>query len=318
MSNLPDDNTTNPLEHFREYAVTHGADDVVIIPVSDVILDPRVRFKCMIPRCHTSGMCSHCPPYGHSNAEMKEILSQYRSGIFFRVTGKGDIIANPLIAQSILNNVLDDEGVSINIGPYYFLVFSIVKLLEREARTFGYRTAGFAAGDCRDILCSLQFMCQRTLLNRSCRVPELSCPSMESCGMNVYTMAARSGWDIYPIKGNEETKDVPKGSLMGLVLVGESQSAGSIARTVTTGEKKLQSKKIKKSLLRRLHQWIRKEKNRLIAMKQYNISIKQLPLTIRERRMWMKVLRNFRALSGSWTGSLRLMLKVFEGRPREQ
>lgn len=222
-SKLRQEDHTDPtpnLEELRRYAIERSADDAVIIPAGNVIIDPRVRFKCMIPRCHMSGMCSHCPPYGCSTAEMRDILQRYRFGIFFRVGVKSEVIANPCISRSIIEGVLDDKGATLNIGPYYFLVFSIVKLLERKARAMGYKSPmGFAAGDCRDILCSIQFACQKTLTNRSCRVPELSAPSMESCGMSVYTMAARAGWDIYPIGGTAQPEDVPQGSLLGLVLI---------------------------------------------------------------------------------------------------
>jgi len=49
------------LERLRLFSLKSGADDAVIIPSSDVIVDPRVRFKCMIPKCYMSGNCSHCP-----------------------------------------------------------------------------------------------------------------------------------------------------------------------------------------------------------------------------------------------------------------
>jgi hypothetical protein len=58
----------------KKAALDRGADNAVIIPASDVIVDPRVRFKCMIPKCHISGICIHCPPHGYSTDEVKDIV----------------------------------------------------------------------------------------------------------------------------------------------------------------------------------------------------------------------------------------------------
>jgi predicted metal-binding protein len=40
------------LEPLRRTALDRGANDAVIISSSDVIVDPRARFKCMIPKCY--------------------------------------------------------------------------------------------------------------------------------------------------------------------------------------------------------------------------------------------------------------------------
>jgi hypothetical protein len=42
---------------------------------------------------------------------------------------------------------------------------------------------------------------------------------MEGMGMNVYTMAAKAGWDIYPIGQRTKPEDVPCGHRFGLVLI---------------------------------------------------------------------------------------------------
>ena len=42
---------------------------------------------------------------------------------------------------------------------------------------------------------------------------------MEAVGIDVYKMVAQSGWDIYPIGSNAEAKDIPKGTLAGLIII---------------------------------------------------------------------------------------------------
>jgi hypothetical protein len=42
---------------------------------------------------------------------------------------------------------------------------------------------------------------------------------MESWGMDVYLMATRAGWDIYPVGVNTQAEDVPYEAALGLVLI---------------------------------------------------------------------------------------------------
>jgi len=208
------------LEKLRKSALEAGADKAVIIPASDVIIDPRVRLKCMIPKCYMSGSCGHCPPHGLSIREVKDIVSQFERGIFFRVEVRSDIIAAESIYKAVESGVLDRAGNAFNLAGYYFLVFSIVKVLQKRAGAMGYgRTHGFAAGNCRDAFCHLQPHCQGLMTKNGCRHPEMSSFSMESCGMDVFLMAAKAGWDHYPIGGSCVPEKVPQGNLMGLVLV---------------------------------------------------------------------------------------------------
>jgi len=212
------------VEFLRKTALVRGAEDAVIISASDVIVDPRVRFKCMIPKCYMSGGCAHCPPHGLSVADVREIVAEHELGIFFRVRVDSRVIAARDIHEAIEQGIADPGGNLMNLGGHYILVFTIVKILEKHARQAGYAAYGFGAGNCRDPLCFLQPACQGLMSQKGCRNPDLSAYSMESCGMDAYTMAARVGWDHYPIGGSCEPDTVPRGSLMGIVLLsGRSQ-----------------------------------------------------------------------------------------------
>ncbi len=126
------------IEHLRRFALTRGADDAVIISTEDVIVDPRVRFKCMIPKCYMSGNCAHCPPHGYSVQEVREIVSHYEWAIFFRKKVDSAIIAAKNIHKAIDSGIMDDKGNAINLGGHYILVFTIVKLLQKKAAEAGF------------------------------------------------------------------------------------------------------------------------------------------------------------------------------------
>ncbi len=219
----PENRLENNVQHLKRLAVKRGADDAVVISAADVIVDPRVRFKCMIPRCYMSGSCGHCPPHGYSTQQTRDIVSGYGRAVFFRVGVKSTIIAADNVHEAIESGVMDAGGHALNLGGYYILVFSIVKILQKTAEAEGYRTHGFAAGNCRDPFCHLRPVCQSLMTDRGCRHPNLSSFSMESTGMDVYRMAARVGWQQYPIGGSCQPDSVPRGSLMGLVLVGQKK-----------------------------------------------------------------------------------------------
>ena len=208
------------LEELRELALARGADQAVVIPTSEVIVDPRVRLKCMIPKCYMSGACAHCPPHGSSFSETSDTVSRYEWAVFFRVLVDSSVIANEKAASIILSGVGDDEGTMSTLGASYMLLASIVKIVQKRAEEMEYSpTFGFAAGDCRDLFCHYQPTCQSLQTRRDCRHPSLSSPSMESSGLDAFTMAARVGWDAYPIGGTCQPDSVPHGALMGLVLV---------------------------------------------------------------------------------------------------
>ncbi len=210
-------------EDLRQLALDLGANDSVIIPASEVLVDPRVRLKCIIPKCYISGNCDHCPPHGYSTSEVREMVSGYEWGVFYRVVVKSSIIAAKDITDSISSGVMDNAGNAFNLGAYYILASTITKLLQKRAMEMGFTsTRGFAAGDCRDIFCHLQPICQELMTKRGCRNSDFSSPSMESSGMDVFTMAARVGWDVYPIGGTCDPDSVPHGCLMGLVLATET------------------------------------------------------------------------------------------------
>lgn len=208
------------LEELQELALARGADQAVVIPTSEVIVDPRVRLKCMIPKCYMSGACAHCPPHGSSFQETKDTVSRYEWAVFFRVLVDSSVIASEEAASIILSGVSDDAGTMSTLGASYILLASIVKIVQKRAEEIGYSpTFGFAAGDCRDLFCHYQPTCQSLQTRRGCRHSSLSSPSMESCGLDAFTMAARVGWDAYPIGGTCRPESVPHGALMGLVLV---------------------------------------------------------------------------------------------------
>lgn len=301
-------------EIAKRLGLDFGADDCVIISSNDVILDPRVRFKCMAPKCYMSGVCSHCPPHGYSLSQIKQLVSAHEWAIFFRVKIPPDIVAAKSLATTINSGVMDSAGNLFNLGAHYLLTFSIIKRLQKQLNEMGYAShGGFAAGNCKDALCHFHPLCQDLTTSLGCRHPELSSPSMESCGMDAFIMAANTGWDVYPIGGACQPQSIPHGSLMGLVLLTNKNTP----EPEFTLNKKKQSKQKKQNLpsLIKIRNKLKSASRSIAAIKQGNASLAQLQPMMKNRRVWTHFYKNLHAITGSWTGVLRKNIEMFTGRP---
>ncbi len=209
------------MEILRNLAVTHGASGASIIDAGDIPVDPRVRFKCMIPKCYMSGRCGRCPPYGYSTEKTIRILNNYEQAIFFHVRVESAIIAAKSLSNSITSGQADEAGNLFSLGGHCMLVYSLVRMIRKKAMKIGFcRTEGFSASNCKDILCFKKKTCRELNGSGECRNPEMSVPSMESAGIDAFRLAAKIGWEIFPIGAQCEPESVKRGMLMGLVLVG--------------------------------------------------------------------------------------------------
>jgi len=195
------------LERYRKRAIELGATDAKVISSDFVIIDERVRAKCIYPKCDSYGTNAHCPPYSMAIDDVRKLVAKYKAGIFIDFRVSSDLVAGPRVAE-----------LGLNI-PSGLKMHEIVAKLEAEAFYDGYHLAlGFALGACKLFYCSNE-ECSALIQGQGCRHPLRARASMEGMGMNVYTMAAKIGWDIYPIGRRTKPEDVPCGHRFGLVLI---------------------------------------------------------------------------------------------------
>jgi len=194
------------LEKYREKMLELGADRAVVLKTTEVPVEETVTLKCQIPRCFGYGTSAHCPPHTLKPAELREHLQKYQWAIFFTLEVPPEVI--------VRNKSTIKERVEA-----YQKVFKIVSAIESQAFYDGYYLAfGFAAGSCRHTFCGREENCL-ALEGKRCRHSLVARPSMEAVGINVYQMAARQGWDIYPIGSGASADSVPKGTLAGIVII---------------------------------------------------------------------------------------------------
>jgi len=194
-------------EKYRAKALELGAADAKVIAVSHVVVDERVRLKCLVPRCYLYGESANCPPYTPRPSEMRKILRKYKWAVLFRteVSPKTDFV--------------DDEQWHVGHMAHQRKIHDIASAIEALAFNDGhYLAAGFAAGGCKTALCAGQ-ICQFIDSGR-CRFPLKARPSMEGVGIDVFDLVAKVGWDVYPIAIREVDPDsIGSAISVGIVFV---------------------------------------------------------------------------------------------------
>ncbi len=193
------------LKKYNHEAICLGATDSKIIMADIIPVDDRVTLKCKIPVCFGYGTSINCPPYTLTPSKLRGLMSKYKNAIFFKLE------VNPKVI------VRNRETIQERVGVYK-KIFEIVNSIESMAFYDGYYLAiGFAAGSCKSTYC-YNVECS-ALKSERCRHELKVRPSIEAVGIDVYKLATRVGWDVYPIGSDCDPQDIPKGSLMGLILI---------------------------------------------------------------------------------------------------
>ena len=207
VERVPSEQLEKDLEKYRRQALELGVTDAKIIPSESVIIDERVRAKCMFPRCSRYGTNAHCPPHAMDVEQTKKLIKKYRFGIFTRLEVPPEFMAGAEAKEK---------------KPYLPAnkkTYEIISRIEAEAFYDGYYLAvAFGPGSCKGIFCE-DVECQALSAGMPCRVPLKARASMEGMGMDVYAMATKAGWDIYPIGAATSPCEVPFGAAYGLVLI---------------------------------------------------------------------------------------------------
>jgi predicted metal-binding protein len=195
------------LERYRELAIGElGATDAKVITTDMVLIDERVRMKCSYPKCMFYGTNAHCPPHAPDLDEVRTVVSKYRYAIFTRADVPSDEFAGPAVARN-----------SAKRG--FMRTHELVTKIESAAFYDGYHLAmGFACGACKSVFCPTE-SCSALVSGSGCRHPSRARGAMECAGMDVFAMAARAGWDVYPIGGSARASEIPCAASYGLVLI---------------------------------------------------------------------------------------------------
>jgi predicted metal-binding protein len=149
--------STESFEALRLSAIENGAEGAKVIPVKDVVVAEWPRWKCRFG-CPNYGKSLMCPPNSPTPEETKRLLSEYE----YAILAKHD--------SSKHDHTL---------------------LIELEHRAFLSnlpKSLVLVSGRCR--------LCTECNINGSCVHPEQARPSMEACGIDVFSTARNAGYEM--------------------------------------------------------------------------------------------------------------------------
>ena len=151
-------------EKYIKKALKLGAADAKIVKTDSIVTSAWVRWKCRFG-CdgYNSGLC--CPPNTPNYKETRELLDSYE---------------NALLLHFKTDSLRSKDATDV------------AATLERDIFLDGYHKA-FALG------CGPCMLCAECSMN-VCRHPSEARPSMESCGIDVFTTARNNGFFIEVLK----------------------------------------------------------------------------------------------------------------------
>lgn len=200
QANLPQD-----LERYCQYALELGAAEARVVDASKIPVLEAVAFKCRVPQCYGYNTCGQCPPHAPKAAEIRELLKVYSHAVLF--------------VRRVSSKLLKRERNDKERKAAFRSILEIVSKLESQAFYDGhYLAVGFSAGSCFSSICDPKLGCT-VLQGEKCRFPMMARPSMEAVGIDVYSLIASSGWEIYPYGSDANPADIPVANLAGLVLI---------------------------------------------------------------------------------------------------
>jgi predicted metal-binding protein len=167
---------------FIEKAVELGAKDARVIKTDSIVTAAWVRWKCRYG-CGGYGSSLCCPPNSPTYLETRDLVDCYENALLVHFTE--DI-------ESAAEGPKDPTGV--------------IAFLERDFFLEGYYKAfALGAGPCK--LCAECTM-------KKCRHAESARPSMESCGIDVFSTVRNNGYSIEVLKDESDQMN-----RFGIVLI---------------------------------------------------------------------------------------------------
>lgn len=171
---------------FIDRAKKLGADDAKIIKTDSIVTAAWVRWKCHYG-CDMYGSSLCCPPNSPNYLETGEVIKCYENALLIHYK----------------------KGFQSKTHPT-----EIAVTLEKELFFAGYYKA-FALGEGPCLLCE---QCAKG----QCVYPGDARPSMESCGIDVFTTVRNNGFSIQVLKKDYEeilAEKSPKVNRFGMVLI---------------------------------------------------------------------------------------------------
>jgi predicted metal-binding protein len=185
-------NSVVTLSELCNTATELGATSCSIVDGDAIVVDERVRLKCMVPICKNYDFCVVCPPNVMSINEFRTVLSKFSKALLVQISYDVPpwMLERIHAADDLVNLFKDVEYVKGYEQTYKIAKSNLDKIIDRlEAAAFkrGLTYAsGFTAGKCT--------LCDECVgAGNRCRNPYKARPSMEAMGIDVSRTAKNAG-----------------------------------------------------------------------------------------------------------------------------
>jgi predicted metal-binding protein len=173
--------TEGKLTPYLIMAKERGVDHVQAIEPASIITAPWVRFKCQFG-CFGYGRSLCCPPHTPAPEQMRQTLDSYSLALLLhRHWQKGYNVVYEF------NEMVVDLEISLFLDGYY------------KAWSMG-------SGPCA--------RCKRCDTTGTCLHADRARPSLEACGIDVFSTARAHDLPIHVVRNHKEERDI-----FGVVLV---------------------------------------------------------------------------------------------------
>lgn len=204
-------------KHLCLMALEMGCPEAKVIPADNVVVEDRVRLKCMVG-CPYYNQGLKCPPYTQGIDEFRKMLKDYSFAMVIKL--KPQEISDEVMAKYKLGN---DEKEYVRLrdqyddvdktssrvwadfsGPYKNSLMDLLEL-ERAAFNLGYTFATvFFAGRC--------MLCEKcNVENGICKNPMIARFSAEAMGINLLKTAENAGMEL---KFSQDSSPTPMAILL--------------------------------------------------------------------------------------------------------
>lgn len=150
------------MQKLIQAALQAGADQAVIIPVEQVVLNAEFRKSCQHNGCGVYGRCWMCPPYVGDIEQLMDKVRSYRYGLMYQ-------------SISPLEDSFDIEGMSSAAQHHVHISHRL-----ENSGVLPQPHLHLSCGGCR--------VCTRCAAadGQPCRHPEQAMSSLEAYGIDVY------------------------------------------------------------------------------------------------------------------------------------
>lgn len=172
------------IEQYCKRALEKGLEGAKVIDPRSVVTAEWVRVKCQFG-CPGFGMSLCCPPFSPTPEVMQRILDSYQKAILLHQQIKSAEKKRELSKH--FNEVLVDLELEIFLDGYF-------------------KAWAMGSGPCR--------LCKECDTQSHCKHGYRARPSMEACGIDVFTTVRQNGFPIEVVRSREDMVNI-----YGLILV---------------------------------------------------------------------------------------------------